>query len=199
MTPQTFVFFGRSGSGKGTQADLLIKWLKANDASRQTLYIQTGQKGRDFAKQDNFSARRIKDFIDNGKLFPAFIPIYFWTQVLVESIQEGTEHIILDGLCRRPEEAPILDGALQFYKRVQPIIVVINVSEEWATRRLLDRQRSDDIPKDIKNRLDWYEKEVVPAIDHFRAHPEYYKVLDIHGEQSVAAVHQELLQKSGFL
>lgn len=195
MLPRTFIFFGRSGSGKGTQAELLIKWLKAQDASRQTLYIQTGQQGRDFAKQNNLSARLIRDIIDQGKLFPAFIPIYFWTKIFVENIREGTEHIILDGLCRRPEEAPILDGALQFYKREKPTIVVINVSEEWAMQRLVERKRSDDVPSDIKNRLDWYTAQVIPAVDYFRNHSQY-QVLDINGEQSIDAVHQDLLKKA---
>ncbi len=199
MVPQTFIFFGRSGSGKGTQAQLLIDWLKAHDPSRKTLYIQTGQKGRDFAQQGNFSARLVQDVINHGQLFPAFIPIYFWTQVLVESIQEGTEHLVLDGLCRRPEEAPILDGAFQFYKRARPIVVVINVSEAWATKRLLERQRADDIPADIKNRLSWYDTQVVPAIKHFRDHSEYYKVVDLNGEQSIEAIHQALLQNAGLI
>jgi len=196
MTPQTFVFFGRSGSGKGTQVDLLMEFLKKNDPGRESIYIQTGQKGRDFAKQENYTGRLIKDIIDHGQLFPSFIPVYFWTQVFVENIKTGDEHIFLDGLCRRPEEAPILDGAMQFYKREKPTIVVINVSEKWATERLTARKRADDIPKDIANRLAWYERQVMPAVDYFRKQAGY-RVLDINGEQTIAEVHAELLRKAG--
>jgi adenylate kinase family enzyme len=196
MTPQTYVFFGRSGCGKGTQVELLMKFLKEKDPATPQLYIQTGEKGRDFAKQDNLTARMVRDTIANGQLFPSFIPIYFWTQVFVESIQDGNEHIFLDGLCRRPEESPILDDALQFYKREKPTIISINVSEKWATERLLARQRADDIPRDIANRLDWYEKQVVPAVDYFRKHPGF-TVLDINGEQTIAEVQAELLLKLG--
>ncbi len=196
MTPQTFVFFGRSGSGKGTQVDLLIEFLKKNDPARQSINIQTGQKGRDFAKQENYTGKLVKDIIDHGQLFPAFIPIYFWTQVFVESITTGDEHIFLDGLCRRPEEAPILDGAMEFYKRINPAIVVITVSEKWAIERLTARKRADDIPKDIANRLAWYDKQVTPAVNYFRSKAGY-RVLDINGEQSIADVHAELLRKAG--
>jgi adenylate kinase family enzyme len=196
MTPQTFIFFGRSGSGKGTQAQLLIDLLKLQDPDRKSLYIQTGQKGRDFAKQKNYSAGLIRDIINDGQLFPSFIPIWFWTEVFVDSIVTGDEHIFLDGLCRRPEEAPILHGALGFYKRPKPFVVVINVSEKWAMERLSARGRADDVAKDIKNRLGWYERDVVPAINYFRAEPEY-KILDINGEQTIEAVHQEILAKSG--
>ena len=196
MTPQTFIFFGRAGSGKGTQANLIVEYLKKNDPERKSLYLETGQKLRDFIVQDNFSAQLTKEVLDTGGLMPPFMPIWLWTSFLIENYT-GSEHLIFDGLCRRQYEAPILDTALQFYKRTGIVVVVINTSNEWSIERLLARGRSDDDIPEIKKRLEWYDEEVVPAIAHFRNEPAY-RVLDINGEQTIEEVHAEIMNKLKF-
>ena len=50
MKPQTFIFIGRSGCGKGTQAELVQEHLKQIDPKRKVLYIQTGAEFREFIK-----------------------------------------------------------------------------------------------------------------------------------------------------
>jgi adenylate kinase len=195
MTPQTFILFGPSGSGKGTQAKLLIDYLEKNDPEKKVLYLETGEKLREFAKGDSFSARRTKEVIDAGGLMPEFLPIWLWSQFFIEGISDG-EHVVIDGISRRPHEAWILDGAMQFYNRKDPCIISLLVSPEWATERLEERGRLDDKEAEIKKRMEWYEKNVVPALDHFRKNS-YYKFLEINGEQSIPEVHQEILSKIG--
>jgi adenylate kinase len=199
MTPQTVLFFGPAGSGKGTQAQLLMEYLKQQDPSRQCLYIETGQKLREFITPENvsknLSADMTKEVIEVGGLMPPFIPIWLWTTFLVEHFT-GTEHMIFDGLCRRRYESPILDTALQFYKREGVQVVVINTSDEWSIQRTLGRGRSDDDIPEIKKRLAWYHDEVVPAIQYFRDQPQY-TIHDVNGEQSIEDVHTEIIQKLG--
>jgi len=197
MTPQTFIFFGRAGSGKGTQANLMMEYLHAHDPEKKCLYLETGQKLREFiAKDTNLSARLTKEVMETGGLMPPFMPIWLWTTFLVEHFT-GDEHLVFDGLCRRRYEAPILDTALQFYKREKIVVVIINVSNEWAIERTLARGRSDDDILEIKKRLEWFDAEVIPAIQYFRDQPAY-TVLDINGEQMIEEVHAEILIKLGF-
>lgn len=195
MKPQTFIFFGPSGSGKGTQARLLQEQLKKKDPERKILYIETGQKFREIANGDSFTAKEIRKIIEEGGLLPEFLPIWVWTGIMVENLT-GDEHILTDGLSRQPKEAPVLDSAMKFYKRESPFVVSIEVSDGWATKLLKNRGRSDDTDEEIKKRLSWYHHNVEPAIEYFKSEP-YYRFIPINGEQSIEEVHQEILQKVG--
>jgi len=194
MTPQTFIFFGTSGSGKGTQALLLKEFLEKND-SKKVLYLETGEKMRDLSKKDNLTGRKTKEILDAGGLMPEFLPVLVWAEFFVENVN-GDEHIILDGVSRREHEAVIIDSVMKFYDRQNPTVIFLEVSPEWATDKMEKRGRVDDRQEEIKNRLAWYEKNVLPAINHFRNNP-YYRFISINGEQSIEEVHQEILNKAG--
>jgi adenylate kinase len=189
---RTFVFFGRSGCGKGTQAKLLLDHLKKTDPERETLYIETGARFREFMEQKNYTSKITGEIIEKGELLPAFLPIWMWTGIFVESLK-GDEHIILDGLSRRPEEAPILDSAMKFYKREKPAIILIDVSRDWSKKRLEERGREDDTPEDIEKRLNWYDTNVAPTVDFFKVNPDY-EFISVNGEEPVEAVHKEILK-----
>jgi adenylate kinase family enzyme len=195
MTPQTFLFFGRSGCGKGTQAKLLIDLLQKATPDKKTFYIETGQRLREFSQEIGLSAKLTADTMASGGLLPSFIPIWIWTNYFVRHMT-GDEHLVLDGLSRRAYEAPILGDALQFYNRPTPTVIIVNVSRAWAKDRLTNRGRADDSKLDIEARLDWYDTNVVPAIDYFKQNA-YYRVIEINGEQPIEAVHAEILAKTG--
>lgn len=195
MQPLTFIFFGSSGAGKGTQAKLLIEYLKTADKDRPTLYIETGERFREFMTEASFTALRTKEAIDAGELLPEFLPIWIWTEYFVRHVS-GDEHLILDGLSRRAQEAPILDSAMRFYKRNKPFVIFIDVSRDWAKKHLLARGRGDDIDSEIEPRLDWFEKNVIPAMQYFKENPDY-NFIAINGEQTIPEVHVEILQKTG--
>lgn len=195
MTPQTILLFGKSGSGKGSQAKLLIEYFKKNDPKRQVEYIETGSKLREFAQEVGLTAEMTRKVMAEGGLLPSFIPIWIWTTYFVRYL-DGSEHLILDGLSRREYEAPILDDALRFYKREKPFVVVLNVSDAWAKEHLLARARADDQGRDIDSRLAWYQTNVEPTIEYFRK-SQYYTTLDINGEQSIEKVYADIISQMG--
>lgn len=186
--PRTFILFGKSGSGKGTQANLLIEKIKKE--GREALYIETGERFREFAEKDNFTAKKTKETMSTGGLLPDFLPIWLWSQILVDEFS-GQEDLVLDGLCRRSSEAPILDSALKFYKRLLPIVILINVSDGWATERLMARGRSDD--GYIKGRLDWFNWNVIPSMSFFKESSDY-RFIEINGEQTIEEVHNDVMK-----
>ena len=188
---QTFIFFGRSGSGKGTQAEMLKKYLTEKKGV-EPIYIETGQKFRNFTDQSNYSAQLTKEIMSTGGLMPVFMPIWLWTTDLVNKF-DGKRDLILDGLCRRPDEAPVLDSAVKFYKLSKPFVFYIKTSDAWSFDRLKSRGRSDDSDEYIKSRIAWFEWNVMPAMAYFYDNPDY-NFFEINGEQSVESVHAEILK-----
>ena len=193
MIPQTFIFFGRSGCGKGTQAELLIDYLAKKDPNRKTIFIETGRLLRSFADNEKgFTGQKVKKILGEGGLQPEFLPIYLWGGKLIKELS-GDEHIVCDGVARRLPEAPVLDSAFHFYDRKSPNVVYLNVSSEWAIKRLLERGRSDDDKKEIENRMTWFDKNVVPAINYFKDNS-YYNFSEINGEQEIEKVHADIIR-----
>lgn len=196
MKPVTCILFGRSGSGKGTQAELLTEHLKKIDPEGKTIYVETGQRFRDFiGKNPSYTATRIKEVMAAGGLLPAFLPIWIWTGFLIDELS-GKEHLVMDGLSRRAPEAPILDSAMQFYGREGVRVILLDVSNEEATKRLLKRGRHDDHDEKIKERMAWFETDVMPSVHYFQKNP-FYTFVTVNGNQSIADVNKELLAALG--
>ena len=196
MLPQTFIFQSRSGSGKGTQVVLLKEYLEKYDPGRKVLRLETGKQFRELASKNTFTGLCTKEVLDRGGLPPEFLAIWIWAGFFIEAFT-GDEHLIFDGFPRRAHEAAMLHIALQFYKRTQAHFVELKTSREWSFARLKGRGRYDDTDTSITRRLDWYETEVVPTIDFFKDHSDYYLVHDINGEQTVEKVHADIMDALG--
>jgi len=191
--PLVFLLMGRSGCGKGTQAKLLIKYLKDNNFA-ETLYVYTGERLRNFAeKEENFAARLAKSKMKDGDLLPSFLAVWLWSGALIEGIDENNI-VIMDGSPRTLLEALMTDDAMEFYGRSNVVPIFLETSEEWSTQRLLGRGRSDDSLKSIKKRMAYFEKSVAPIIDYYEKESKY-KLIKVNGEQSVEDVHREILEK----
>jgi adenylate kinase len=193
--PKAFIILGRSGCGKGTQADLLMDYLCKQDSSCQTLHIESGALLRKFSQGSNFTQKKIKAILAGGVLVPESIIVSLWTDFIIANFNGG-ENMVFDGTPRKLHEAQLLDNALQFYGINKPNVLCINVSKEWSEERLKGRARKDDTPEAIARRLAWFETEVVKTIDFYR-NSSYYNFIEINGEQSIVDVHKEILAKLG--
>lgn len=194
MDLQTIIFMGRSGCGKGTQVALLKDYIKQNDSENREIFsLETGAKFREMIEGDSFTSKLAKEIYSNGDLQPAFLAIHIWSHILIESLKEKN-HIILDGTPRTYPESVILDSVMGFYKRVKPVVVHINVSRNWSKERLMERARFDDTEEGVEKRLNWFDNEVVPAMNHLRD-SSIYNFVEINGEQTIEEVHKELIQK----
>lgn len=187
-----FIFFGASGSGKGTQAKLLKKYLEEND-SRKISYIETGNRFRTFSDNKNYLPSKITETVQSGGLLPVFLSVWNWTNAFFEELEEDT-HIVLDGSPRRQLELPVLESALDFLKYEDVHIISLDVPRELLVERLLSRDRSDDDTTQIEKRLDWFMEEVQPMLDYYSENPRY-KFHDIDGSKSVEEIQKEILTK----
>lgn len=197
MNSQSFVFIGRSGCGKGTQIEMLMKLLKEKDPEREILYIYTGQEFRKFIQGSSTTQKLSKSIYDAGGLMPEFLTVHMWVKPIVENYK-GDQHIIFDGTPRKFHEAGVLHSMFGFYKIQKPWIINIGISSEEAVKRLLKRQRQDDNEADIRKRLGWYETDVSPTIEFYRDNPNY-NFIYIDGERSPEEIHLDIAKNVGLL
>ncbi|MEX2052140.1 MAG: nucleoside monophosphate kinase [Candidatus Paceibacterota bacterium] len=194
MEPQTLVFFGIIGSGKGTQIKLLIDLLKNRDA-RECVYAYPGDEYRRLVQEDNFTGRLIKDSMHRGHLQPDFLTTSIVTNVLAVALNPE-KHLIFDGYPRTPTQAEALDAMINFFQRKDVKIIYIELSEEEAMKRNLARGRRDDTPEGIAKRFDEYINKVVPAMDYFKD-KNNYTIYTINGNQSIEQVQSDIVKAIG--
>lgn len=192
MTPQTFIFAGPSGSGKGTQVELLKEYLKKQTPDVAQFHSYTGDELRAFMRGETLAAKLTKEIQEAGGLQPEFLAVYLWAGNFIKNLKGG-EHIFIDGSPRKLAEAMVLDSAMQFYKRSQIHLLLVNVSNNEAKRRLLLRVRHDDSTEEIDRRLSWYTTEVLPAVNYLKDRAGYI-FHDIDGEQTPAEVHKSIIR-----
>jgi adenylate kinase family enzyme len=187
---QAYIFIGRSGSGKGTQAARLQKMLHEKNPEQKVIYEETGAFFRNFIEEDHYSARLSKEIMNTGARQPSFLAVLMWGNILLKNLT-GSESIIIDGSPRALPEAHILDSALSFYK-LSPKVIYINISFDEAIKRLRERGRADDKNiEEVKERLAWFDRDVVPAIEYYRTNPAYTFV-EVNGEEPVDVVFEKL-------
>lgn len=194
MELKTFIFIGRSGCGKGTQAELIKARILQENPSADIFYMESGARFRDFIESGTFSSKLSKEIYEQDHRQPDFLAVWNWAHLFVDSLK-GTEHLIVDGTPRSLVEAKILDTALNFYKRDKPYIIHIDVSSDWSRKHLLARGRADDKTLErINRRLAWFESDVVPAIEYYRTNPNY-RFIEVNGEQSIEKVQADIVAK----
>jgi adenylate kinase len=195
MQPQTFVFFGIVGSGKGTQVKLLAEFLKKRDG-REIVYAYPGAEYRKLAESGSFAGSLVKDSMNRGELQPNFLTDAIFTNILTAELSPE-KHLIADGYPRRTAQSEVFEQMMKFFKRDGTKIIYIEVGKEEAMKRNLLRGRADDTREGLEKRFDEYVKNVVPAMEYFKNKPGY-ETLEIDGEQSVEDVHKDIIKALGF-
>jgi adenylate kinase len=193
--PHTFVFFGIVGSGKGTQVELLQKYLKDNKLSDDVLFTSTGSEYRKLVDGGSYTGGLVKATIEKGYLQPDFLTISLFTNILTSNMNENTS-LIADGYPRTIVQSEAFESAMNFYNRDKVSVIYIELSKEEATKRMKLRGRSDDTDEGIAKRFDEYVNNVIPAMNYFKDKPGY-TIYTINGEQSIEDVHKDLIKALG--
>ncbi|MBI2454369.1 MAG: nucleoside monophosphate kinase [Parcubacteria group bacterium] len=187
MNPQTIILLGRSGSGKGTQAELLKKLLAP------CLYIYTGDLFREMAEMDTVAARRVKEILNQGALPEEWLAAFLWQRELIYGVH-GLENIIIDGSPRRLDEAQEMDRVLAWLGRKEVKVILIDITEDEAVARLLKRARADDTAESIRARLSWFNAEAQPAIEYYEKSG---KLIRIDGLGTIDSIHENIKNALG--
>ncbi len=196
MEPNTFVFFGIVGSGKGTQVKLLQEFLQK--AGKVSVYIGTGEIFRKIVESSgsNPDTLMVKDLLNSGRLISDEMTNKLVTNA-VESELLPEKDIVFDGYPRTIPQAEYFRDMIKSHNRKEIKIVYIELSENEAMRRNLLRGRQDDTPEGLKKRFDEYINKVVPAMNYFKD-KDGYTIYTINGEQPIENVHQDIIKALNF-
>jgi adenylate kinase len=182
------LILGRQGAGKGTQAQRLA-------ALCGVPHISTGDMLRAAVREGTPLGQRAKQIMDAGDLVPDEVMVGIVDDRLHEA--DAERGWILDGFPRTVGQAEAL-AAITSDAPLEVVVdlVVANdvVIDRISSRRTCDgcgtvyraddpaiadgtcpkcggtpRQRDDDKPEAIARRLELYERETAPLVDHYRS------------------------------
>ncbi len=210
--PLTILLIGPSGSGKGTQARLLIERLGFE-------CIEMGKILREEAKKDTDIGRFIyKTIMVEGKLLPDDIASKLLTKKIYQL--DSRQKLIIDGYPRTLNQVKDLDKIFNDLNRKNIMVFNIDVPEKITIDRLSKRlvcstcknnykenglkeggkcpkcsgkliKRADDAPEKVKERLEWAHKKVVPVAKEYRSRNVLY---DIDGNQDLEKVYEDIME-----
>jgi adenylate kinase len=209
--PLTILIFGPSGSGKGTQSEMLSRKYGLK-------HLQSGEILREIASAPTDFGRKVAESMQTG-----FVPAEWILEIIQKTFSEidSNQGLIIDGFARKLPEIKMLIPALSENHRSLDKIFLIGITEEEAVKRLLIRKvcsgckkvleykdrdlakcpfcgsetvsRDDDNILSIRKRLDDFKKETLPVLNFLKKSG--YEVIEIDGGQSAEKVFEDICEK----
>jgi adenylate kinase len=156
------VILGAPGSGKGTQAAMLVEHMGIP-------HISTGALLRNAAKKGTELGLKAKAITDKGDLLPDDIMSGIVEERL--SREDVADGFILDGYPRNVAQAKALDEMLERLQKPVQEAIHIDVDPEQIIKRIAKRAkeegRSDDAEKTVRNRMRIYAEQTAPVADYY--------------------------------
>lgn len=209
------ILLGPPGSGKGTQAALLVERYGVPQISTGDLLRHERSTGTDLGN-------RAAAYMDRGALVPDELVLAMLQQRLQQP--DCAAGFILDGFPRTVPQAEALEAILADLGVELDAVVDIEVSDEEIERRITGRrscpncnlvyhvatkppkvagvcdrcgsalvQRSDDSPATVRTRLRVYHDQTRPLIAFYRKRGNLHEVPGVGDPQDIAAAIQRAL------
>ena len=179
------VLLGGPGSGKGTQAALLMEELGLP-------HISTGVLLRAAVKAGTELGLKAKAAMDRGELVSDDIMLGLIGERLSQPDTDGG--FILDGYPRNIIQAGALDDLLKRLDRPVDEALQIDIDVEMMVSRIATRAaeegRSDDTEEVVRNRMKVYSAQTAPVVDYYAHKGVLSRVL---GEGSIEEVFQRMM------
>ncbi len=156
--PLVLVVLGRQGSGKGTQCEML-------ESEFGIVHVSTGE----MLREDDGSelSQKVRAVMSAGELVGDDITLELVAARLAKSdVSQGG--VALDGFPRNPVQAEGLIDILDGLGFSLNLALNIDVPNETAIERMLERGREDDTRQAIERRLEIYEEQTAPLLEWFQ-------------------------------
>lgn len=156
------LIIGPPGSGKGTQAERVSRYLEIPA-------ISTGDIFRANVQDRTVLGTEAQKYLDNGDLVPDGVTNAMVRDRLMKD-DAGTG-FLLDGYPRTLGQVAALDAILDDSGQRLDFVLQLTADDGELTRRLLARAqetgRSDDTEDVITHRLDLYRQQTEPVVDSY--------------------------------
>jgi adenylate kinase len=196
---------GAPGSGKGTQAALLVE-------TKSIPHISTGNIFRRHIADQTPLGIQVKDYLNRGLLVPDSLTV----DIVAIGLQELQGGFVLDGFPRNVAQAQALDKLTAIDKVLYFDVETDSIIKRLSSRRVckcgktytvqdnsileLDCtscqfkavQRPDDRPDTIQRRLELYNTETKPLVEYYR---QQGKLIEIDGMQDIQDVYKQISSK----
>jgi adenylate kinase len=180
------LLLGPQGSGKGTQAKLISKTYGIPQ-------VATGDMARELKELDTPLGHEVKEIYDRGELLSDDLIV----RMIRDRLSRGDTipGFILDGFPRNLAQAEALDALLEEVGRSLDVVFEFRIGDrevlmERIAKRAIEEGRTDDTPDAIRKRLEIYDRETAPLVEHYRA--KHANVVGIHADQPVDDVFAEV-------
>ncbi|HSJ71444.1 MAG TPA: adenylate kinase [Acidimicrobiia bacterium] len=153
------LFIGPPGAGKGTQAAMLARALKVPHVSTGAMLRDAVAAGTDLGKQ-------VASVMAAGDLVSDDLVVAIVDDRL--SADDARCGYLLDGFPRNVAQARALNDAV--VNAIGTVILLEADTDELVARlvkRAQEEGRSDDNEETIRRRLEVYEHETAPLVDHY--------------------------------
>tara|TARA_Y100001970_G_C14094507_1_gene781879 strand:- start:340 stop:978 length:639 start_codon:yes stop_codon:yes gene_type:complete len=207
------MLLGPPGSGKGTQAKLLIKKLKIPQ-------ISTGDMLREHIKNQTKLGKIAKGYMDKGELVTDNLILEMMkTRFLQSDCKNG---FILDGFPRTIPQAEGLSQLLNELNQKLNNVIVLNVGDDNIVERMSGRRihlesgrvyhikfnppknenldditneplsiREDDQEQTVRSRLEIYHNTTKPLIEYYK---KYNILVEINGNAPIDTIHNQIMK-----
>lgn len=187
---KTIVLFGIQGSGKGTQAQNILREF------RTYKYLELGNIFRALNSNTNLVSEYVKETVKKGRMVKD--SLVFDLFKLCSHLLEEEEAFLIDGFPRTMEQLDFFLGYQQRHGK-DFIAVYLDLPRHLAVERIQIRakqqNREDDLNMDTVNkRLDLFEQETLPVIEHLKS---LGKLVVVDANQPINAVYEDVKNKLG--
>ena len=186
MLPNIHIL-GIQGSGKGTQASLLVQDFHFT-------HLSSGAHFRERAEVRDAFGDMLRSFLEKGELIP--------TPTLVKAIDQYLASttipvgLLADGVIRTVEQYSLLEPIWKKYGYAEPILIYLELSDEQARERMLKRSkeigRADDLPELIDRRIALFHEKTEPVVEIFKDAGRY---LAVDASKSIEEVYAQIKSK----
>lgn len=205
------VLLGAPGSGKGTQAKLLIEKFKISQISTGDILREEGKAGTELG-------RRAKAAMDAGELVSDDVVLGIIQNRLTRPDAKGG--FILDGFPRNIPQAQALDAMMARLGKPLQLALLVDVDREILMKRLTGRRiapssgtiyniyfkpprvpgrddetgevlhhRADDNEEAVRRRLEVYEHQSAPLVSYYKAQG---KLRTVRGVGSIGEIFKNI-------